>query len=137
MPNFDGCAFVSLANLLSPLTIISPGYAGDARIKLWHDCAITNDYVLLLVIYNCRNRLISPLKRPRSPFKRPYNLARNPAPIEVAFLRLDLFIIYETSLHLAWIKSHMIGQRFVWVRRMLIKPRDIGCRFVTNGDAVV
>jgi len=32
--------------------------AFDARIKLWHDYAITNDDVLLLVIYNCRSRQI-------------------------------------------------------------------------------
>ncbi len=31
----------------------------------------------------------------------------------------------------------MISQRFIWVRRILIKPRGIGHGFVTNSDGIV
>ena len=74
---------------------------------------------------------------PVPPFKWPHNLAGNPSTIEVTFLCLNLFIIYKTSIHLAWIKSHVLSHRFIRVCQILIKPRGIGHAFVTNCDGIV
>src|SRR6266567_3617019 len=51
-----GFSFASLANRLSLLLTISPGHAGDARIKLLRECVITSAEALSLLIYNCRTR---------------------------------------------------------------------------------
>ena len=58
----------ALANHLSLLLTISPGHVGDAHIKPWRDCVITNAEALSLLIYNCRIRLIlpTPAKRARA-----------------------------------------------------------------------
>src|SRR6185295_19054203 len=68
---------------------------------------------------------------------RPDNIARDPAAIEVAGLRLDPLVVHQAGLHFRWVECDIVFDRCEQCARTRIEPGHVLCHLLADSDGVV